>query len=612
MDPRVNGWRYESWLVGVLLLTHAGLLAWMAARHAPTTDEPGYLVAGLSHLELGRFELGRVNPPLVRTVAAVPVAMAGVRTDWSKVDGRPGARAEWAIANQFLADNGDRSFWLFTLARWACIPFSLLGGWVCYRWARDLYGSASGLLALALWCTCPNVLGHAQLLTTDVGAAALAALACYAFWRWLLRPGWRAAVLAGLALGLAELTKTSLLVLYPLWPLTWATWRLGGRARPGEWGREAVQLAAVLALALVVLNAGYEFDGVLRPLGEYRFVSQALAGPDAGRTGNRFESTWAAGLPVPLPQHYLLGVDTQKVDFESNLRSYLRGEWKEGGWWYYYLYALAVKVPLGTWALLVLAAAMTLRKPAANAGWWEEGILLSPAAVIFVLVSSQTGFTHHLKYVLPAFPFVFVWVSKVAHPHAFSRPQIRAVVGLLLLWVIVSSLRVYPHSLSYFNELAGGPERGHEHLHGSNLDWGQDLLYLKRWLNGHPEARPINLAYYGVTDPALAGITYTMPPRWPEPGATGPAADRGPRPGWYAVSANYLSGHRFPMHDGRGGWFRPTGHPFGYFQRFRPVARAGYSILIYHVDLSEANRVRRELGLPDFVPELASDPPMHE
>jgi hypothetical protein len=41
-------------------------------------------------------------------------------------------------------------------------------------------------------------------------------------------------------------------------------------------------------------------------------------------------------------------------------------------------------------------------------------------------------------------------------------------------------------------------------------------------------------------------------------------------------------------------------HPYGYFRHFRPVGRAGYSIYIYHIDRDEANRVRRELGLPEL------------
>ena len=49
-----------------------------------------------------------------------------------------------------------RSFRLFTLGRWACIPFSLSGGYVCYRWARQWFGDAAGLMALALGASRPT------------------------------------------------------------------------------------------------------------------------------------------------------------------------------------------------------------------------------------------------------------------------------------------------------------------------------------------------------------------------------------------------------------------------------------------------------------------------
>lgn len=48
-----------------------------------------------------------------------------------------------------------------------------------------------------------------------------------------------------------------------------------------------------------------------------------------------------------------------------------------------------------------------------------------------------------------------------------------------LCWLVMSSLAIYPHSLSYFNESIGGPLNGPKHLLGSSVDWNQDLLYLK-------------------------------------------------------------------------------------------------------------------------------------
>jgi hypothetical protein len=58
-----------------------------------------------------------------------------------------------------------------------------------------------------------------------------------------------------------------------------------------------------------------------------------------------------------------------------------------------------------------------------------------------------------------------------------TRSRLRGLaVAAGLLATIYSTLSVFPHSLAYFNEASGGPENGHKHLLGSNLDWGQDLI----------------------------------------------------------------------------------------------------------------------------------------
>jgi len=58
------------------------------------------------------------------------------------------------------------------------------------------------------------------------------------------------------------------------------------------------------------------------------------------------------------------------------------------------------------------------------------------------------------------------------------------------------------------------------------------------------------------------------------------------------VSVNLLHGHIM------GGW--RVVPDYSYFLRLQPVAMAGYSIYIYHITRDEANRVRRELGLPEL------------
>jgi hypothetical protein len=199
-------------------------------------------------------------------------------------------------------------------------------------------------------------------------------------------------------------------------------------------------------------------------------------------------------------------------------------------------------------------------------------------------------------------PFAFIWMSRVVRPPFKGRSLFPALAGVGLTGSVLSSMLVYPHCLSYFNALAGGPRGGHAHLLDSNIDWGQDLLDLKRWLDRHPEARPLHLAYFGESDPRIAGIEFTPPP----PGALGDdvALDKnqlGPLPGWHAVSVQFLRGGRRLMYDGQGEREAQRPRQYCYFQHFEPTATAGYSIYIYHITPAEANRVRREMGLPEVV-----------
>ena len=130
---------WYSFAVLALLSVHAALLVVGAIVHSPTLDEPAHLVAGVCNWQFGNFTVYKVNPPLVRLVAAIPVLLSGVETDWQGLNESPESRLEFPLGEQFVRTNGARSLFLTTVARWACIPFSLLGGWMCSRWARALW-----------------------------------------------------------------------------------------------------------------------------------------------------------------------------------------------------------------------------------------------------------------------------------------------------------------------------------------------------------------------------------------------------------------------------------------------------------------------------------------
>src|SRR5262249_1353395 len=148
-----------------------------------------------------------------RMIAAIPVVCMAPRTEWSGLAFGHYDRPEFPAGQYFAKINGTRTVQMFTIARLACIPFSLWGGWACYRWSRELFGYSSGCTALALWCFCPNILAWGATITPDVAAAACAVAAGWQFWRWLKAPDGKRTATATLTLGVALLVKSTCLLL---------------------------------------------------------------------------------------------------------------------------------------------------------------------------------------------------------------------------------------------------------------------------------------------------------------------------------------------------------------------------------------------------------------
>ncbi len=157
---------------------------------------------------------------------------------------------------------------------------------------------------------------------------------------------------------------------------------------------------------------------------------------------------------------------------------------------------------------------------------------------------------------------------------------LQTLVAFSICWLTSSSLSIYPHSLSYFNEAIGGPLNGPKHLLGSNVDWGQDLLYLQRWLRSHPSARPIKLAYYGYYNPREAEIEVAAPSE-SSFGAVGPNIEKR---GWYAVSVNLSCGLHWFYYDESGDVKLFDDNALTRFHRQQPIDRAGMSLNIYCVE----------------------------
>ncbi len=575
-----------------LFVIQVVLLGFISYRYFPTRNEVAHLPAGLTHWNPGVFSVYSANPPLWRTLAVLPVIPFAPNLEGVTLPSMPGQRTEWGSARSFAEDNAANYWCMVRLSRIAGILWSVLGGILIYSWSRQLYGSAAGLLGLVLWCFDPMILGHGPLLTPDMPLTVGVFGSIFLLREHLKSPTWEGTVLCGIALGLAQLTKFTALVLYGVWPVLWLVHFLSTRGERVDGGRSirwfVLHAVVIFTISILVINMGYAFDSSFRPLKEFQFVSEMFRGDQkkGERIGNRFSDSSLGEIPVPFPAEYVQGIDLQRRDFEGKIQSYLRGEIRESGWWYYYAYAFLVKVPLGTIALVLWAAVVTLMRRPKEVNISDDFFLWLPPLVIFAFVSSQTGFNHHFRYVLPIFPFLFVAVSRLG---CYLQPfQWRKAVSVLFLFAcsVGRSLSIFPHSMSYFNELAGGPNNGHNHLINSNIDWGQDLGLLKAWVDEHSEARPFSLAYFNFIDyKRIMGMDFPEPPRDPPKDRanlrTEDLSSVGPHPGYFGVD----------VHNLKAG-------PYTYFERFRPIAKAGYSIFIYRITPEEADAARREMDLP--------------
>jgi hypothetical protein len=106
----------------------------------------------------------------------------------------------------------------------------------------------------------------------------------------------------------------------------------------------------------------------------------------------------------------------------------------------------------------------------------------------------------------------------------------------------------------------------------SNLDWGQDLKGLGRFMERNNIPR-IRLSYFGSDSPQRYGIAYDWLPSVVLVNPSPEKKKRAYRHGWFAISATNLQGVYFENKN-----------LFAWLKDKEPVARLGYSIFVYHVE----------------------------
>jgi hypothetical protein len=216
--------------------------------------------------------------------------------------------------------------------------------------------------------------------------------------------------------------------------------------------------------------------------------------------------------------------------------------------------------------------------------WRDDLIFLLPSLFLFMSLLFSTNNLGY-RYLLPILPLLIVYISSL-WPRSISRPLFRSitlsplqfVILLLVVWQTSGTLRIYPYYLTYFNEITGGPDRGRYVLSDSNIDWGQDMVGLKHYVEQN-HIDQIKFSYFGIAHPTAYGLRTQaiLPVRTAmnDQGAwwlkTYYPSD--PAPGTYAISVVNLMG---------GIWIDPAEYAF--FRDRPPDTTIGNTIYIYTIE----------------------------
>lgn len=482
----------SGWWVDVLWVLAFGVASsvWCltaAAQFGATFDEPFYLDAGLTSWRTGSnkplMSKGTMSLPI--DVQTLPVYL------WERHRGEPFHAYKDISTILPVARAANLAFW------WLLLVYALLLG-------RTFGGPWAGRFAVGLIAADPNFLGHAALATTDIAVVACLLALVYHFHHGQGCSFRRRVLIPGIWYGLAVLAKGSGMVFGVQIVLVLGIWHLyhTGALLPAG-------VSTYRQTLVHVWHAGYPLRKDLCWIMLIGFVV-AFAYTGSDWTTEHTFVEWADSLPdgttksvlLPVSQHLRIFPNAGEAlmqQVKHNLRghgTYLLGEWYDRATWKYFPVALSIKTPIPALGLLLVVMLVRPRGLNTPLGW--------VALVLFLFsLNCRVQIGIRFMFTLTAVAYAALAVAVTRSWRGENRLAIPGwFVGGLIATTAVISVWIWPHGLSYANQLWGGTETAYRHLSDSNYDWGHGLPELKAWHHDHGGTKPLAVWYYG-TDPAI-------------------------------------------------------------------------------------------------------------
>lgn len=554
----------------LLLLCFVSVCFFSQFSNSVTVDEFSHFPSGLYILKTRDWRMNKEAPPLIKCLPALSSLITKPKIETQQFQDSPNT---WRLGYTFMNLNRNQYQSIFAHGRCMVIILGFLLGLTIYFWGKELYGYKGALLVLSLYAFNPNILAHSSLVTIDIGASLTIFFSVYCLWKYLHKPAAFSITLAGVALGLAQLSKFTALLLYPIYFFIFGTLCIVGSFKKNDRDikfpatiiiKYSKDFFIIILISIFIINLGYLFSNSFLPASEYNVSSDLLK--------NILSLFWS-GLPIPLPYDYLTGFDYQLAQAAGGhpfYVSYLMGEHSLTGWWYYYVISFLVKNPVPFLIMLAMTIIACMKIRAAKTDTVSFLCIWVPAVAYFIYFSFFTHTPIGIRYLLPIFPFLFLASGFLFHQTIIKFKRMQYLLMLLMVSYITSSLVAFPNYLSYFNIVAGGSRNASHWLIDSNLDWGQSLPALKKYMDKN-NIDKIKLGYFGRVDPEIYGIDYSL-------------AEQKPTQGIYAISINFLVGRPYYL-------LKENTHELlyidiNYYDQYRhlePSAVVGHSIYIFNM-----------------------------
>lgn len=485
-------------VVSLLLLSQKGLFI----------DDSMHMPAGYSYLLTHDYRLNQEHPPLIKLLSGLGLWRLQPQFPFDSPGWQQAATPEdpedgmVKIEEAFFAANANQFEQIAWYGRLPVLVIPLLLLAAVWWLTRELFGPAAALIAVFLLGTEPNVIGNAIVVQNDVASALALVLFVIAVKKFLTNDlathqpaAARAlvprALLLGGALGLALVTKYSLVVLVPVTVailIAWATLQL--------LRRKSRFLSLTLCVSLVFLTA------YLILIAFYSFHVSLFS------------------FPPLLPRYFVYGIDMVIRDSREGRPAFLFGQVSDTGWWYYFPVAFALKttIPflLASVSGFVWSLVQVFRRKSRSLRERYVPLYAVLPALAYLGLTMTSHLNIGVRHLLPMFPFAAIlgggFISAVIQfPLKRSmtpkRGRVLAVVlaVLILAPFLVIAISTYPNYLTYFSPLAGGTEHGWQTLSDSNVETGQEVKALAAYLKAHGENRVTGimvggefLRFYGV------------------------------------------------------------------------------------------------------------------